>query len=97
MRIRGLIQSTIVTEITAEAEDAQAARAMVEEQVPEGYDLIQVHKASARGGRVIATGKIRAAAVDELDATGSDYQSARAALLAKMPADHRLLSVLSLD
>lgn len=97
MRILGLIQSTVVTEITAEAEDTQAARAMIEEQVPEGYELIQVHNEMPRGGRVIATGRIRPAAVDELDATGSDYPSARAALLAKMPADHRLLSVLSLD
>ena len=97
MRIRGLIQSTVVTEITAEADDAQTARGLIEGQVPEGYELIQVHNSMPRGGRVIATGRIRPAAVDEIEADGTDYQSARSALLAKMPTDHRLLSVLSLD
>lgn len=97
MRIRGLIQSSVVTEITAEADDAQAARVLIEEQVPAGYELIQVHHAMPRGGRVIATGRVRPSAVDEIEAAGPDYQSARAALLEKMPADHRLLSVLSLD
>lgn len=97
MHIRGLIQSTAVTEITAEAEDAQTARSLIEAQVSEGYELIQVHNFVPRGGRVIATGRIRLAATEELDATGADYKSAREALLAKIPEGKRLLSVLALD
>ena len=97
MRIRGLVQSKVVTELTAEADDAQAARELIEAQVPEGYELVQVHNSMPRGGRVIATGQIRLAAVDELEASGADYAAARAALLAQIPEDHRLLSVLSLE
>lgn len=97
MRIRGLIQSKVVTELTAEGDDAQAARALIEEQVPEGFELIRVHNSMPRGGRVIATGEIRSAGVVELEANGADYKTAREALLKKIPEDHRLLSVLSLD
>lgn len=97
MHIRGLIQPKVVTELTAEADDAQAARELIEAQVPEGYELIQVHNSMPRGGRTIATGQIRLAEVTELDATGADYATARAALLAQIPEDHRLLSVISLD
>lgn len=97
MRVRGLIQSIVVEEITAEADDAQSARALIEAQVPDGYELIQVHNAMPRGGRVIATGRIRSAVTRELEATGPDYTSAREALLAEIPADHRLLHILSID
>ncbi|MBN9631276.1 MAG: hypothetical protein J0I18_11765 [Actinobacteria bacterium] len=97
MRVRGLIQSIVVEEITAEADDAQSARALIEAQVHDGYELIQVHHAMPRGGRVIATGRIRSDVTRELEATGPDYKSAREALLAEMPADHRLLHVLSID
>ncbi len=97
MHIRGLIQSNVVDEITAEADDAQSARALIEAQVPDGYELIQVHNAMPRGGRVIATGRIRSAATSELDAEGQDYRSARAALEAAIPEDHLLLYVLSVD
>lgn len=97
MRVRGLIQSIVVEEITAEADDAQSARALIEAQVPDGYELIQVHNAMPRGGRVIATGRIRSAVTRELETTGPDYKSAREALLAEMPTDHRLLHILSID
>lgn len=97
MHIRGLIQSNVVDEVTAEADDAQSARALIEAQVPDGYELIQVHNSMPRGGRVIATGRIRSAATRELDAEGQDYRSAREALEASIPADHRLLYVLSVD
>lgn len=97
MHIRGLIQSSMVDEITAEADDAQSARALINAQVPKGYELIQVHNAMPRGGRVIATGRIRSSATQELDAEGPDYRSARAALEAAIPQDHRLLYVLSTD
>lgn len=97
MHIRGLIQSNVVDEITAEADDAQSARALIEAQVPDGYELIQVHNSMPRGGRVIATGRIRSAATRELDAEGQDYRSAREALEASIPSDHRLLYVLSID
>jgi phosphotransferase system HPr-like phosphotransfer protein len=97
MRIRGLIQSTVVDELTAEADDAQAARARIEGQVPDGYELIQVHNAMPRGGRVIATGRIRSATTQDIEAEGPDYRSARAALEAAIPEDHRLLYVLSVD
>lgn len=97
MRVRGLVQSSATQEVTAEADDAQTARALVAEQVPEGFELLQVHNAMPRGGRVIATGVIRPVAVSELEAEGADYASARDALRAAVPADHRLLSIVVLD
>jgi len=93
MKVHGLIQSSATQELTAEADDAQAARALIEEQVPEGFELLQVHNAMPRGGRVIATGIIRASAVRELEADGADYAAASAALRAQVPPDHRLLSI----
>jgi hypothetical protein len=97
MRVRGLVQSSVTSEVTAEADDAQTARALVEEQVPAGYELLQVHNAMPRGGRVIATGLIRPAAVSELEAEGADYAAARDALRAAVPPDHRLLSIVVAD
>lgn len=97
MHIRGLIQSIAIDEITAEADDAQSARALIESQVPTGYELIQVHNSMPRGGRVIATGRIRSAETQKIDADGSDYRSARAALEEAIPDGHRLLYVLSVD
>lgn len=97
MRVRGVVQSSVTQEVTAEADDAQTARALVEEQVPAGYDLLQVHNSMPRGGRVIATGLVRPAAVQELEAEGADYASARDALRAAVPEDHRLLSIVVLD
>ncbi|WP_431219144.1 hypothetical protein [Leifsonia xyli] len=93
MKVRGLIQSSETRELTAEADDAESARALIEEQVPEGFDLVQVHNAMPRGGRVIAKALIRPAAVREIEAEGADYASARDALRAAVPADHRLLSI----
>jgi len=97
MRIRGVIQSIIVTELTAEADDAQSARALIDAQVPDGYELLQVHNAMPRGGRVIATGRIRPRATIEIEATGADYSTARATLLSQIPDDHRLLYVLTVE
>ena len=93
MKVHGLIQSSLTQELTAEADDAESARALIEEQVPEGYDLLQVHNAMPRGGRVIAKAIIRESAVAEIDAEGADYAAAREALRAKVPADHRLLTI----
>lgn len=97
MKVRGLIQSSETTELTAEADDAETARRLVEEQVPDGYELIQVHNAMPRGGRVIATAVIRAAAVSEIEAQGADYASARNALRAALPEGQRLLSIVIQD
>jgi hypothetical protein len=97
MHIRGLIQSTVVTEITSEAEDAQAARAQIESQVPEGYELLQVHNQMPRGGRTIAVGRIRPAATEVIEASGADYKAAHDALLAQIPPEHRLLHLLTID
>ena len=93
MKVRGLIQTSLTSELTAEADDAESARSLIEAQVPEGFDLLQVHNAMPRGGRVIATAVIRESAVQELEAEGADYDAARDALRAKVPADHRLLSI----
>ncbi|MDN4613038.1 hypothetical protein P5G50_01125 [Leifsonia sp. F6_8S_P_1B] len=97
MRVRGLVQPSATQEVTAEADDAQTARALVEEQVPEGFELLQVHNAMPRGGRVIATGVIRRTAIQELEAEGADYAAAREALRASVPADHLLLSIVVVD
>lgn len=93
MRVTGLTQTTETRELTAEADDAETARAAVHAQVPQGYELLQVHSAMPRGGRVIATGVIREAGVDELQADGPDYRAALAALRAAVPEGHRLLSI----
>jgi hypothetical protein len=97
MKVRGLIQSSETQELTAEADDAQSARALIEEQVPDGFDLLQVHNAMPRGGRVIATAIIREAAIEEIEAEGADYAAARDALRARVPSTHRLLSIVTLD
>lgn len=93
MKVRGIIQSSETSELTAEADDAQTARTLVEEQVPEGYELLQVHNAMPRGGRVIATAIMRVAATREIEADGPDYASARDALRAAVPEGQRLLSI----
>lgn len=93
MRVHGLTQSTETRELTAEADDAQAARAGVEEQLPEGFELLRVHNSMPRGGRVIATAVIREATTRRLDAEGPDYAAARDALHAMIPEGHRLLSI----
>jgi len=93
MKVRGLIQSSETRELTAEADDADSARSLIEEQVPEGFDLLQVHNAMPRGGRVIAKAIIREAAVQEIEAEGADYAAARDALRAAVPATHRLLTI----
>ncbi|MFJ3395286.1 hypothetical protein [Leifsonia aquatica] len=77
MRVHGLIQSSVTEELTAEADDAETARAAIDEQVPDGYELIQVHHSMPRGGRVIATGEIRLAEIRELEGEGADYAAAR--------------------
>jgi hypothetical protein len=97
MRIRGLIRSKVVPEITAEGADVPGARALIEEQLPEGYELIQVHNSMARGDHVIVVGQIRLAATSELEATGTDYRTASEAMLAKIPEDHRLLHVITIE
>ncbi|UAJ79125.1 hypothetical protein IT072_18265 [Leifsonia sp. ZF2019] len=93
MKVRGMVQNSETSDLTAEADDAETARALVEEQVPEGYELLQVHNAMPRGGRVIATAKIRLAAVTEIEADGADYAAARDALRAAVPDGQRLLSI----
>lgn len=95
--MRGLIQNIRTSELTAEADDAETARALVEEQLPEGFELTQVHNAMPRGGRVIATAVIRPATITEIEAEGDDYETARDALRAAVPADHRLLAVVVAD
>ena len=59
----------------------------------EGFELLQVHNAMPRGGRVIATAIIRERAVSELEAEGADYAAARDALRAKVPEGRRLLNI----
>jgi hypothetical protein len=93
MKVRGLIQSSETRELTAEADDAESARSLIEEQVPDGFELLQVHSAMPRGGRVIATALIRPTAVEEIEAEAADYASARDALRARVPATHRLLTI----
>ncbi|MGO4536964.1 hypothetical protein [Leifsonia sp. 2MCAF36] len=93
MKVRGLIQTSQTRELDAEADDAESARALIEEQVPEGFDLLQVHNAMPRGGRVIAKAIIRQSAVEEIEAEGPDYATARDALRAAVPATHRLLTI----
>nr|WP_179604469.1 hypothetical protein [Leifsonia shinshuensis] len=93
MRVHGVTQTTETRELTAEADDAQTARALVEEQVPQGFELLQVHNAMPRGGRVIATAIIREAATRQIEADGPDYAGARDALRAKVPEGERLLSI----
>ncbi|MCI0157247.1 hypothetical protein KNO15_11125 [Leifsonia shinshuensis] len=97
MKVRGLIQSSQTQELTAEADDAATARELVEAQVPEGSELIQVHNAMPRGGRVIATAIVRPTAVTEIEADGPDYVSARDALRAAVPDGQRLLSIVIED
>lgn len=87
-----MIQSAETTDLTAEADDAQSAREAIEAQVPDGYDLIQVHNSMPRGGRVIATGVIRPAAVDTVEADGADYAAAKAAIVSQLPPGYRVLS-----
>jgi hypothetical protein len=93
MKVRGMVQSSETSELVAEADDAETARALVDEQVPEGFELLRVHNAMPRGGRVIATGVMRPAAVTEIEAEGADYASARDALRATVPEGQRLLSI----
>ena len=97
MRLRGLVQDGTTSELTAEADDAQGARALIEEQLPERFELLQVHNAMPRGGRVIATGIIRPEAVREIEAEGADYPAAKEALRAQVPEGHLLLSIVIVD
>lgn len=93
MKVLGLIQSSATSELAVEADDAETAHALVVEQLPDGFELLQVHNAMPRGGRVIATGIIRSSAITEITADGPDYATAREALRAAVPTNHRLLSI----
>ena len=93
MRVHGVMQTTETRELTAEADDAESARAAVKEQVPDGFELLEVHNAMPRGGRVIATAVIRESATQHIEADGADYPAARDALRAKVPEGQRLLSI----
>ncbi|WP_370055042.1 hypothetical protein [Leifsonia sp. EB41] len=93
MRVHGLTQTTETRDLTAEADDAETARALVKEQVPDGFELLQVHNAMPRGGRVIATAVIRESTTHRIEADGADYPAARDALRAKVPEGQRLLSI----
>ncbi|MEN2736162.1 hypothetical protein ABCS02_00090 [Microbacterium sp. X-17] len=92
-----MTQTTETRELTAEADDAETARALVAEQVPDGFELLQVHNAMPRGGRVIATAVIRESATQLIEADGADYVAARDALRARVPDGHRLLSIVVED
>lgn len=93
MRVRGLYRSGGTYTITAEADDAESARDLLENQVPEGHELTQVHNAMPRGGRVIATGTLRASAVSEITAEGDDYRTAVGSLRAAVPEGSLLLLI----
>ncbi|WP_426624466.1 hypothetical protein ACPPVW_18235 [Leifsonia sp. McL0607] len=97
MRIRGVIQSTELAELTTSADDAQTARAAIEAQVPDGYDLLQVHNTMAPGGAVVATARIRPSEMQELEAEGIDYVATRDALRAQVPNGWRLLHILTVE
>lgn len=88
-----MVQSSETSELTAEADDAETARSLVLEQIPDGFEVLRVHNAMPRGGRVIATGVMRPAAVTEIEADGADYAAARDALRAKVTEGQRLLSI----
>lgn len=88
-----MVQSSETSELTAEADDAETARSLVLEQIPDGFEVLRVHNAMPRGGRVIATGVMRPAAVTEIEADGADYAAARDALRAKVAEGQRLLSI----
>ncbi|WP_426624446.1 hypothetical protein ACPPVW_18135 [Leifsonia sp. McL0607] len=97
MRIRGVIQPTKVTELTASADDVQTAREAIEVQVPDGYDLLQVHNTMAPGGAVVATARIRPSEIQELEAEGIGYMAARDALRSRVPEGWRLLHILTVE
>lgn len=96
MHIRGVIQSTEITELTATGDDTAAARALLLQQLPDGYELIQVSN-QMRGGSVIATGRIRPLTSREIDADGENYAAAHRALRAAVPAGWRLLHMLTVE
>jgi hypothetical protein len=89
-----MIQSSETSELTAEADDAQSARDLIEAQVPDGFELVQVHNTMPRGGRVVAKGLMRAAAVSELEAEAPDYATAKRMIESELPAGFRVLSFL---
>ncbi|WP_426624496.1 hypothetical protein ACPPVW_18395 [Leifsonia sp. McL0607] len=97
MLIRGVIQSTEVTELTASANDVQTAREAIEAQMPAGYDLLQVNNTMAPGGAVVATARIRPSETQELEAEGTDYVTARDALRSRVPEGWRLLHILTVE
>lgn len=97
MHIRGIVQSTETTELTASADDAPSARAAIEAQIPDGYELLQITNTMSPRGAVVATGRIRHSATRELEAEGTDYPTARDALHAAVPQGWRLLYVLTIE
>ena len=91
--MRGIVQSSETSELTAEAKDAESARELVRGQVADGFELLRVHSAKPSGGRVVAMAVVRPATIEEIEAEGADYTAAREALRAAVPEGKRLLSI----
>ncbi|MCW4459578.1 hypothetical protein [Microbacterium sp. MPKO10] len=85
-RLVSSYRTTKTDQITQDAADVTAARSLIEEAVPEGYEIIQLDIGKTEEGARV-TGIIRATAITPVEATGTDYESAKAALKAQIPED----------
>ncbi|QPZ40023.1 hypothetical protein [Paramicrobacterium chengjingii] len=92
-RLVSAYRTTQTDQITQDAAEVTEARAMIEQVVPDGFEIIQLDIGKIDGGTRV-TGIIRSTAVTPIEATGADYVSARDALKAKVPEESVSLGIL---
>lgn len=91
MRVDGVVRAVARVEITGAGVDVAAVQASILEQVPEGFELLQLLGAGRKDGRLRGPGLSRSTAMSTIQAEGPDYASALAALRGSVPEGHGLL------
>lgn len=83
-RLVAAYRETATREITQEAHDVTEARRLIEEQVPSGYEIIQLDVGKTETGSLV-TGILRTTDVAYLEVEDSSYETALEGLKAKVP------------
>ncbi|SEC21148.1 hypothetical protein SAMN04489806_2869 [Paramicrobacterium humi] len=92
-RLVSAYRTTDTKEITQDAADVTEARAQIESQVPDGFEIIQLDIGKTETGSRV-TGIIRATTSTPIEATGANYAEAREALRAQVPEGNVGLGIL---
>lgn len=95
-RLVSAYRTTITEQITQDAADVTEARTMIEQAVPDGFEIIQLDVGKTETGSRV-TGIIRSTERTPIEAEGADYEDALQALRAQIPEDAVGLGILIAD